>query len=240
MQSRCRAVHLSPSRPLSFFSMCHEQLSLSHRPSLQSLTSVISVGEMLRRTYPRRVDDSSSAGWCSIGGWKIIYEPHDLDGREATVVHAVLVSWQQTSCGQLQWSRWIGFQDRWCFSSVSFLCASLRAHGSVRCHNNTHAYFVSGWEKEAERDDHFRTAPTENSGPKFKFRLLRSLVKLITFQNFKPKREWTSQKCCKISLRLKALFFTLQPVFPVLKAFSKIALHTFVANYRLLAPVHHK
>ena len=28
----------------------------------------------------------------------------------------------------------------------------------------------------------------ENSGPKFKFRLLRSLVKLITFQNFKPKR----------------------------------------------------
>ena len=36
--------------------------------------------------------------------------------------HAVLVSWQQTSSGQLQWSRWIGFQDRWCFSSVSFLC----------------------------------------------------------------------------------------------------------------------
>ena len=70
----------------------------------------------------------------------------------------------------------------------SFLCVSLRAHGSARCHNNTHVYFVSGWEKEAERDDHFRTAPTENSGPKFKFRLLRSLVKLITFQNFKPKR----------------------------------------------------
>ena len=68
------------------------------------------------------------------------------------------------------------------------LCALLRAHGSARHHNNTHAYFVSGWGKEAERDDHFRTAPTENSGPKFKFRLLRSLVKLITFQNFKPKR----------------------------------------------------
>ena len=47
---------------------------------------------------------------------------------------------------------------------------------------------VSGWEKEAERDDHFRTAPTENSGPKFKLRLLHSLVKLTTFQNFKPKR----------------------------------------------------
>ena len=66
--------------------------------------------------------------------------------------------------------------------------ASLRAHCSARCHNNTHAYFVSGWEKEAERNDHFRTAPTENSGPKFKFRLLHSFVKLITFQNFKPKR----------------------------------------------------
>ena len=54
--------------------------------------------------------------------------------------------------------------------------------------NNTHAYFVSRWEKEAERDDYFRTAPTENSGPKFKFRLLHSLVKLITFQNSQPKR----------------------------------------------------
>ena len=72
--------------------------------------------------------------------------------------------------------------------SFVFCAASLRAHGSARRHNNTHAYFVRGWEKEAERDDHFRTAPTENSGPKFKFRLLRSLVKLITFQNFKPKR----------------------------------------------------
>ena len=49
--------------------------------------------------------------------------------------------------------------------SASFLRASLRAHGSARCHNNTHAYFVSPWEKEAERDDYFRTAPTENSGP---------------------------------------------------------------------------
>ena len=59
MQLRCRAVHLSPSRPLSFCSMCHEQLSLSHRPSLQSLTSVV-VGEMLRRseTYPRRLVSS--------------------------------------------------------------------------------------------------------------------------------------------------------------------------------------
>ena len=48
---------------------------------------------------------------------------------------------------------------------------------------NKHAYFVSGWPlKEAERDDHFRTAPTENSGPKFKIRLLRSLVNLLPFR----------------------------------------------------------
>ena len=63
-------------------------------------------------------------------GMKIVYEPL-LDGREATVVHAVPVSRQQTSSGQLQWSRWIGFQDRWCFSSVSFLCtrrAYVRRH----------------------------------------------------------------------------------------------------------------
>ena len=56
--------YLSPStcsRPLSFCSMCYEQLSLSHRPSLQSLTSVV-VGEMLRRsgTDPRRLVSGSS------------------------------------------------------------------------------------------------------------------------------------------------------------------------------------
>ena len=104
--------YLSPStcsRPLSFCSMCYEQLSLSHRPSLQSLTSVV-VGEMLRRseTYPRRLVSSRLV---LDRGMKIVYQPL-LDGREATVVHAVLVSWQQTSSGQLQWSRWIGFQDR--------------------------------------------------------------------------------------------------------------------------------
>ena len=38
-----------PFKALSFCSMCHEQLSLSHRPSLQSLTSVV-VGEMLRQS----------------------------------------------------------------------------------------------------------------------------------------------------------------------------------------------
>ena len=90
MQSRPRAVHLSPSGPLSFSSRCHEQLSLSYRPSLQSLTTVV-VGEMSAEVKPTR-DDSSPASWCSIGGWKIVYEPL-LGGREATVVHAVVVSW---------------------------------------------------------------------------------------------------------------------------------------------------
>ena len=52
---------------------------------LQSLTSVV-VGEMLRRseTYPRRLVSSRLV-------LKIVYQPL-LDGREATVVHAVLVS----------------------------------------------------------------------------------------------------------------------------------------------------
>ena len=69
--------------------MCYEQLSLSHRPSLQSLTSVI-VGEMLRRseTYPRRLVSSRLV---LDRGMKIVYQPL-LDRREATVVHAVLVS----------------------------------------------------------------------------------------------------------------------------------------------------
>ena len=134
---------------------------------------------------PTRNDSSLSSRLVLDRGWKIVYEPL-LDGREATVVHAVLVSWQQTSSGQLQWRG--GSASKIDDASVSFTRASLRAHGSARRHNNTHAYFVSQWEKEAERDDYFRTTPTENSGPKFKFRLLRSLVKLITFQNFKPKR----------------------------------------------------
>ena len=84
--------YLSPStcsRLLSFCSMCYEQLSLSHRPSLQSLTSVL-VGDMLHRseTYPRRLVSSRLV---LDRGMKIVYEPL-LDGREATVVHAVLVS----------------------------------------------------------------------------------------------------------------------------------------------------
>ena len=62
--------------------MSYEQLSLSHRPSLQSLTSVV-VGEMLRRseTYSRRLVSSRLV---LDRGMKIVYEPL-LDGREATV-----------------------------------------------------------------------------------------------------------------------------------------------------------
>ena len=69
--------------------MCYKQLLLSHRPSLLSLTSVV-VGEMLSRseTYPRRLVSSRLV---LDHGMKIVYEPL-LDGREATVVHAVLVS----------------------------------------------------------------------------------------------------------------------------------------------------
>ena len=61
--NRARVLSICPlqhvSRPWSFCSMCYEQLSLSYRPTLQSLTSVI-VGEMLRRseTYPRRLVSS--------------------------------------------------------------------------------------------------------------------------------------------------------------------------------------
>ena len=86
------------------------------------------------------------------------------------------------------------------------LRASLRAHGSARCHNNMHAYFVSRWEKEAERDDYFPTAPTENFGPKFKVRLLRSLVKLLTFQNFKAKRVNKSEMLQKFSQTQGTIF----------------------------------
>ena len=74
--------HLSPltcSRPLSFCSVCYEQLSLSHQPSLQSLTSVV-VGEMLRRseTYPRRLVSSRLV---LDRGWKL-FTSHFLTDAE--------------------------------------------------------------------------------------------------------------------------------------------------------------
>ena len=138
-------------------------------------------------------------------------------------------------------ARWIGFDSKIDDASVQFrfCAASLRAHGSARCHNNTHAYFVSRWEKEAERNDYFRTAPTENSGPKFKFRLLHSLVKLITFQNFNPKRVNKSEMLQNFSQTQGTVFHS-SACISSSEGFFKIALHTFVANHRLLAPVHHK
>ena len=183
--------------------MCHEQLSLSHRPSLQSLTSVV-VGEMLRRseTYPRQLVSSRLV----------------LDRGMKNCLRAT--SWRMRShccpciSGELTanffWTAAVVAVDRLPRSMMlqfSFvLRASLRAHCSARCHNNTHAYFVSPWEKEAERDDYFRTAPTENSGPKFKFHLLRSLVKLLTFQNFTPKRVNKSEMLQKFSQTQGTIF----------------------------------
>ena len=165
MQSRPRAVYLSPSRPLSFCSMCHEQLSLSYRPSLQSLTSVV-VGEMLRGsdTYPRRVVssrlvlDRGMKNCLRDTSWRTRSHCSPCSTSELTAnffwtAARVTMDWRPRSM-MLQ------------FSFV--LCASLRAHGSARCHNNTHVYFVSQWEKETERNDYFQTTPTENSWPKFK------------------------------------------------------------------------
>ena len=142
---------------------------------------------------------------------KIVYEPL-LDGREATVVHAVLLDSCSGRGGSAAKIDDASVQFRFCARvgrAASLRAASLRAHGSARCHNNTHAYFVSGWEKEAERDDHFRTAPTENSGPKFKFRLLHSLVKLIAFQNFKPERVNKSEMLQNFSQAQGTVFHSL-------------------------------
>ena len=64
--------------------------------------------------------------------------------------HAVLVSWQQTSLDSCSGRG--GSASKIDDASVQFrfCAASLRAHGSARSHNNTHAYFVSWWEREAE------------------------------------------------------------------------------------------
>ena len=203
MQSRPRAVDLSPStcsRPLSFCSMCYEQLSLSHRPSLQSLTSVLSCGRdappkwnLPATTRLQQVGARSGDENClRATSWRTRSHCCPCSTSELTANFfwtAAVVAVDRLSRSMMKAS----VQFRFCARvdlrrAASLRAASLRAHGSARCHNNTHAYFVSGWEKEAERNDHFQTAPTENSGPKFKFRLLHSLVKLIPFQNFKPKR----------------------------------------------------
>ena len=75
---------------------------------------------------------------------------------------------------------------------------------------------------------------TENSGPKFKFRLLRSLVKLLTFQNFKPKIVNRSEMLQNFSQTQDTIFHS-SACISSSESFFKIALHTFVANRRLLA-----
>ena len=82
--NRARVTYLSPStcsRPLSFCSMCYEQLPLSHRPSLQSLTSIV-VGEMLRQSENLPRDGLVSRRLVLDRGMKIVYEPL-LDGTRS-------------------------------------------------------------------------------------------------------------------------------------------------------------
>ena len=89
----CNHVAFCPSvfKALSNCSMCHEQLSLSHRPSLQSLTSVV-FGEMLHRseTYPLRLVSSTLV---LNRGMKNCLQATSWRTR----IHScpVLVSWQQ-------------------------------------------------------------------------------------------------------------------------------------------------
>ena len=176
--------------------MCQKQLSLSNWPSLQSLTSVV-VGKMLRRSepYPRRlvssklVLDRGMKKCLRATSWRTRSHCCPCSTSELTANFF----WTASAVAVDRLPRSMMLQ----FSFV--LRASLRAHGSARRHNNTHVYFVSWWEKEAERDDYFRTTPTENSGPKFKFHLLRSLIKLLSFQNFKPKRVNKSEMLQKFS-----------------------------------------
>ena len=154
MQSRPRAVYLSPSRPLSCCSMCHEQLSLSHRSSLrvQLLTSVV-MGKMLRRseTYPRHFDssrlvlDRGMINCWQATSWRTRshccpYSTGELTANFFWTAAAVAVDRLSGSMNQMMLQ----------FSFV-ILRASFHAHGTAGCHNNTHAYFVSRWEKEAER-----------------------------------------------------------------------------------------
>ena len=186
MQSRPRAVHLSPSRPLLFCSMCHEH-AVTESPTQLAVVDQRSCG----RDAPPKWNLPTTTRLQQVGA---------RSGDEKLFTSNFLTDAKPQLSMQYPWAgselllescsgRAVDRLPRSMILQFSFvLCASLGAHGSARCHNNTHAYFVSPWEKEAETDDYFRTAPTRNSGPKFKFRLLRSLVKLLTFQNFKPKR----------------------------------------------------
>ena len=114
-----------PSVPFNMFKALVVLLNVLRAATTESPTQLAVVDQRsCGRDAPPKWNLPATTRLQQVGarsGIKIVFEPL-LDGREATVVHAVLVSWQQTSSGQLQWSRWIGFQDWWCFSSVSFLC----------------------------------------------------------------------------------------------------------------------
>ena len=155
MQSSPRAVHLSPSRLLSFCSMCHEQLSLSHRSSLQSLTSSCGRDAPRSETYPRRlvssrlVLDRGMKNCLRATSWLTRSHCCPCSTSELTANFF----WTAAAVAVDRLPRSMMLQ----FSFV--LRASLRPHGSARCHNNTHAYFVSRWEKEAEGTITFELLP---------------------------------------------------------------------------------
>ena len=236
MQSRPRAVRLSPSRPLIVVLLNVPRAavteSLTQLAVVDQRTGTVVVGEMLRQseTYPRRlisrrlVLDRGMKNCLPATSWRTRSHCCPCSTSELTAnffcTAAVVMVDRLPRLMMLQ------------FSFV--LRASLCAHGFAHRHNNTHAYFVSRWE------NYFRTTPTENSGPKFKFCLLRSLVKLLTFQNFKPKKSEQVRNVAKISLRLKRHYFSLFSLyFQLWKLFKNRSAH-FVANHRLLATVHHK
>ena len=138
MQSRPRAVHMSPSssRPLAFCSMYHEQLSLSHRHSLRSLTSVV-WARCSAEVKPTHDDSSPAVGaWCSD---EKLFTSHFLTDAKplcpcSTSELTANFFWTAVVVAVDRLPRSMMLQFRFVFR------ASLRAHGSDRHHNCTHAY----------------------------------------------------------------------------------------------------
>ena len=183
--------------------MCHEQLSLSHLPSLQSLISVV-MGELRRRskTYPRQLRLQQVG---ARSGDEKLLTSHFL--TDAKPLLSMRYKWADSELLLDSCSSRGGSAFKIDNASVQLRFARVvSCPCTARYHNNTHAYFVSQWEKEAEREDYFRTTLTEKSEPKFKFRLLRSHVKLLTFQNFKPKRVNKSEMLQKFSQTRGTIF----------------------------------
>ena len=139
-RARVLMVSICPLQgPCRFAQCATSSCHMSHRPSLQSLASVV-MGEMLRRseTYPRRLVSSRLV----------------LDRGMKNCLRAT--SWRTRShccpCSTSEltanffWTAAVVAVDRlprsMMLQLVSFLCASLRAHGSARRHNNTHASYA--------------------------------------------------------------------------------------------------